>query len=96
MSSQPQFQSPYPRPDLDHGTGPACPQCGSRATKKVKYTWWGGLVGPSLFSLMKCEACKCQFNGKTGKPALQAIIVYNVVIWAIAFVVGFAIFFLRR
>lgn len=45
---------------------------------------------------MKCEACKCQFNGKTGKPALQAIIVYNVVIWAIAFVVGFAIFFLRR
>jgi hypothetical protein len=42
---------------------------------------------------MKCESCRCQFNGKTGKPALKAIIVYNVVAFAIVFSV---VFFLLR
>jgi hypothetical protein len=74
-------------------SGPVCPGCSSRATKKVKYTWWGGVLGPGLFNLMKCESCRCQFNGKTGKPALKAIIVYNVVAFAIVFSV---VFFLLR
>jgi len=28
---------------------------------------------------MKCKGCGCQFNRKTGKDAMTAIIVYNVV-----------------
>jgi hypothetical protein len=89
MATPPVFQSPYPRPDLEQASGPVCPACGCRATKKVKYTWWGGVVGPGLFNLMKCDACRCQFNAKTGKTALKAIIVYNVVVFGVAFAILF-------
>jgi len=88
MSNQPVFQSPYPRPDLQPPASPVCPRCGSQMTKKVKYTWWGGIVGPSLMNLMKCSGCKCLFNGKTGKPATKAIVIYFVIVWAVALIVG--------
>jgi hypothetical protein len=78
-TTPPLSPSPYPRPNLDQATGPACPKCGSQATKAMKYTWWGGVLGPRMFNLAKCSQCKCQFNSKTGKDALTAIILYNVV-----------------
>jgi len=31
-----------------------CPRCGSRRSKKVSFTMWGGAVGPAVFSLVKC------------------------------------------
>jgi len=71
--------SPYPRPNLQGG-GPACPQCSSTQTKAIKYTWWGGVLGPKLLNLQKCEACRFQFNRQTGKSTRNAVIVYNVVI----------------
>lgn len=74
------FQSPYPRPDLEQATGPQCPACHARAGKKVTFSWWGGIVGPGVMSLHKCQACGCQFNSKTGKPARNAIIAYVVIV----------------
>jgi len=56
-----------------------CPKCGSTGAKKVGYTWWGGVLGPTLFSLVKCQSCQTTYNGKTGKSATTAIIVYFVV-----------------
>ncbi len=55
--------SPYPRQNFQ-GSGIACPQCSSTNTKEVKYTWWGGLVGPKIMNLQKCESCRFQFNRK--------------------------------
>lgn len=71
--------SNYPRPHLEAPQGPKCPQCGSEASTKVSYTWWGGVLGPRMMNLVKCAQCRCQFNSKTGQSARNAILIYNVV-----------------
>ena len=88
--SVPPVASPYPRPELQ-GSGPKCPKCGGTQTKKVGYTWWGGVLGPKLMNLHKCQACKFQFNAKTGKSVSTAIWIYNLVAIAIAIVIIIAI-----
>ena len=44
-----------------------------------------------MMNLHKCEACRFQFNAKTRKPVMTAIIVYNVVLIVIALVVLLAV-----
>ena len=58
----------------------ACPRCGSSATKKPTFTWWGGLLGPKLFSHTICSACGFGFNSKTGESNTGPIAIYFVVI----------------
>jgi transposase-like protein len=69
-----------------------CPQCGSKTVSKVKYTWWGGVLGPKLLHHTKCEDCKYTFNSKTGKSNTPGIVIYSLVI----FVVAFAAFYFIR
>ncbi|HEY1191682.1 MAG TPA: hypothetical protein VGE74_28880 [Gemmata sp.] len=61
-----------------------CPGCGSRKSSRVSYTWWGGLVGPAVFGLVRCGRCQKQYMGGSGKPlgALQ-IILYSLVVGGI-------------
>jgi hypothetical protein len=71
----------------------ACPNCGQSNAKKVSYTWWGGALGPALFTHVKCENCGTQYNGKTGKSNQQSIVIYNVVAFVLALCAcgGFAV-----
>lgn len=69
-----------------------CPQCGSNAVEPVKYTWWGGWLGPKLFHHTKCLDCNCRFNSKTRKSNTLAIVIYSIVF----FLIAFAVFFLLR
>lgn len=71
-----------------------CPQCGSTNATKVKYTWWGGALGPAMFNHVKCSSCNTQYNGKTGKSNQTSIILYLVISTAIVFFLcfGLAIF----
>ena len=62
-----------------------CPKCGSSNVKKVGYTWWGGAIGPRLMNHTKCNNCGATYNGKSGKPNTNAIILYNVVILSLCF-----------
>ena len=62
-----------------------CPNCGQSNAKKVRYTWWGGALGPNMFTHVKCQNCGTQYNGKTGKSNQTNIILY--------FAVSFMIFF---
>lgn len=62
-----------------------CPNCGQSNAKKVSYTWWGGALGPSMFTHVKCQNCGAQYNGKTGKSNQQNIIIYTLVSFVIAF-----------
>jgi hypothetical protein len=80
--------SPYLRPTMQ-GSGPACPQCSSTRTSEVKYTWWGGILGPKMMNLQKCEDCRFHFNRKTNKGVANAIIVYNLVVVAVSLVILF-------
>ena len=72
-----------------------CPRCGAPAAKPVKFSWWGGLIGPKILNHHKCEACKFTFNGKTGKSNNTAIWIYSIVCFAIAAAVGFLLFAMR-
>lgn len=65
----------------------ACPQCGQSNAKPVNYTWWGGAIGPKMMSHVKCQNCNTQYNGKTGKSNTQSIIIYNLVVFILAFCV---------
>ena len=62
-----------------------CPNCGQSNAKKVSFTWWGGALGPSMFTHVKCENCGTQYNGKTGKSNQQNIIIYFAASFMIAF-----------
>ncbi|MEP7237767.1 MAG: hypothetical protein ABI685_07880 [Ferruginibacter sp.] len=70
--------------DFSNETG--CPKCGSKTITPVKYTWWGGLLGPKLFHHTKCESCNYRFNRKTGKSNTMPIVLYSVVLFVLAFV----------
>ncbi len=62
-----------------------CPNCGQSNAKPVTYTWWGGAIGPKMLNHVKCQNCNTQYNGKTGKSNTQSIIIYNLVVFVIAF-----------
>jgi hypothetical protein len=61
-----------------------CPRCSSTNAEKVTFTWWGGLVGPSLFKHVKCRQCGAGYNGQTGKSNDTAIAIYVVVGFVVA------------
>jgi hypothetical protein len=69
-----------------------CPKCGSGLISPVKYTWWGGVLGPKLLHHTKCNACNFKYNAKTRKSNTNGIIIYSVVLAAIAFILFFYIF----
>ncbi len=71
-----------------------CPNCGQSNAKKVSYTWWGGALGPNMFTHVKCQNCGTQYNGKTGKSNQTNIILYFVVSFVLVFCLcgGLAIF----
>jgi hypothetical protein len=56
----------------------ACPNCGGSNAITVGYTWWGGVIGPAMFTHVKCLNCGKQYNGKSGKSNQQNIILYFV------------------
>ena len=75
--------NPYaaPRAPIEPGPGgalaeDACPRCQSPNVKRPTYTWWGGMLGPKLFSHAVCSSCGFGFNYKTGKSNATAIGIY--------------------
>lgn len=104
MSDQPPPIPPAPVPPpappvalgYAAGAGKTCPRCGQPAAKPVSFTWWGGALGPKLFSHHKCQACKFTFNGRTGKPNDTAIAIYLIISVVIGLAAGILIFFLQR
>lgn len=86
---QPAFQPP-PQPNA--GQYAPCPKCQRPDPEKVGFTWWGGVIGPRMLSHVKCRWCGTQYNGKTGQSNTTGIIIYSVVIFAIALVIGLAVF----
>jgi hypothetical protein len=71
-----------------------CPKCGSTDVKKVSYTWWGGALGPSLLKQVRCNNCKTEYNGKTGKSNSTNILIYFLVTFVVAFCVCGGVSFL--
>ncbi|MFT3685928.1 MAG: hypothetical protein QM783_13575 [Phycisphaerales bacterium] len=68
-----------------------CPRCAAARAKPVMFTWWGGLLGPKLFTHVRCEGCGVAYNGKTGRSNTTAIVIYSVVGGMVAIVIGAAL-----
>ena len=71
--------------------GVVCPKCGGAEFAPVKWSLWGGVLGPKLLHHVKCTKCGAKFNGKTGKDNFTAIVIYTVVGCAIGLVIGILI-----
>ena len=80
---------PYAPPTTPLATSPdrvearPCPFCSAEAAKKISVTWWGGLLGPRLFSVVRCLECGRSFNGKKGTSLTAVIVTYQLVATAI-------------
>lgn len=51
-----------------------CPRCHSDQIVRVHHTWWGGFLGTWLTHHVRCTACGCRFNGRTGEQDSYAIV----------------------
>jgi uncharacterized protein (DUF983 family) len=69
-----------------------CPQCSGTAAEKLKFTWWGGVLGPKLLTHVKCQACGKKYNGKSGKDNTTNIVIYSVVVGVICLALVVVIF----
>ncbi len=61
-----------------------CPQCGGVNAQKLRFTWWGGVLGPKILTHVKCQECGKAYNGKTGKENTTGIIIYSIVVAILA------------
>lgn len=57
--------------------GLKCPSCEHPDATKIRFTAWGGVIGPRLMSLVKCTACGIHYNGKSGRRVEKAIRLYT-------------------
>lgn len=86
--------NPYTAPQsVDQGTPPVqtwwptataeafapCPRCGCNYAERVKFSWWGGVLGPKLFTHVKCCNCAAAYNGKHGTWNTTNIVIYSVI-----------------
>ncbi len=69
-----------------------CPQCRATSAEKLKFTWWGGVLGPKLLTHVKCQACGKKYNGKSGKDNTTNIVIYSVVVGVICLALVVVIF----
>lgn len=74
----------------------SCPRCTRPDPEKVKFTWWGGTLGPSILKHVKCNGCGLTYNGKSGQSNTTSIVIYSVIVGAIFFVLGLFFFFFLR
>lgn len=68
-----------------------CPKCAMPEPQQVKFTWWGGVLGPKLLSHVKCVRCGNVYNGKSGKSNTQGILIYSLVVVGIVFMLFFGL-----
>ena len=72
-----------------------CPQCRTPEPHPVKFTWWGGVLGPKMLSHVKCQSCGTAYNGKSGQSNSTKIALYLIVALVLGLAVGLAFTLLR-
>ncbi|HEX6279376.1 MAG TPA: hypothetical protein VFZ49_05105 [Pyrinomonadaceae bacterium] len=50
----------------------------------MKFTWWGGVIGPKVLTHVKCPGCGHGYNGKTGRDNTTGIVIYSVIVGIVA------------
>jgi hypothetical protein len=88
-------QAPTDVPPAGDAVAP-CPSCKNTSATKVRFTWWGGALGPKLFSVVRCTQCRTRFNGKTGGSLTKVIVVYQLIGLGVAIAIFAAFIAMRR
>src|SRR5262245_57356581 len=83
--------APSGQGELTAGGWVRCPACNSDDVVRPGFTWWGGALGPRLLSHVKCNNCGHTYNGKSGQSNTTGIIIYSIVVGAIALALVWAI-----
>lgn len=73
-----------------------CPTCGNTFANKIGFTWWGGVLGPSLLTHVKCARCGNAYNGKTGKSNTTAIAIYVAVTGVIGLILAIVLIVMQN
>ena len=68
-----------------------CPKCGG-ASERLKFTWWGGVLGPKILNHVKCTSCGNKYNGKSGKDNTTGIVIYSVIVGLVCLALVFVMF----
>ena len=55
----------------------------------MRFTWWGGLLGPKILTHVRCPGCGHAYNGKTGRENTTGIVIYSVIVGVV--VLGFVV-----
>jgi hypothetical protein len=74
------------RPRGEYADCPACGEPGNAT--RIRYTLWGGLIGPAMLCHVRCENCGTAYNGQTGNYNTVGIIIYLSIGLAIALGLG--------
>jgi transposase-like protein len=69
-----------------------CPTCKKTEARAVRYTVWGGLLGPLFFKQVRCQHCGTDYNGKTGATLKRGISIYIAVATLLALAALVALF----
>jgi hypothetical protein len=92
----PYYQQPPYQPNQMSASGYVpCPRCRMPEPQPVKFTWWGGVIGPKMLSHVKCGQCGLAYNGKSGQSNTTGIIIYSVVVAVIVMAI-FALLAIAR
>jgi hypothetical protein len=89
---QPYYGQPQPVNYYTPGAMYApCPQCRCPQADPVKWTIWGGLIGPRMLTHVKCRNCGYKYNGKTGQSNATGITIYLTISIIIGIALGILI-----
>ena len=89
----PSLQSGLPSQDpWGKGEFAPCPHCGCRDATKIRWTFWGGALGPRMMNHVRCKNCRSAYNGTHGCFNTAGIAIYTVVSMVIALAIVAMIF----
>lgn len=80
-------------PNVNYKQCPTCGQGGVGGVTVVQQVWWGGWLGPRIFSLVKCKNCGTVYNIKKGHNAKRYsdIAIVLTIVSVILFILPFTL-----
>jgi hypothetical protein len=60
-----------------------CPCCAGNTSSRIRFTLWGGAIGPALLSLVQCATCGIHYNGKHGTRVEKTIRLYTCIMFTL-------------
>jgi hypothetical protein len=84
----PYQQNPYQQYQMSASPYVPCPRCYTPSPQPVKFTWWGGIIGPKMLSHVKCQQCSLAYNGKSGKSNTTGIVIYSVIVFFVVLAIS--------